>query len=336
MPYELPTRRDVLNHAALGAAAFGTAVWWSPLSAFAKDAPVTEPIPIIDPHQHLWDLSKFKLPWHDVEKGVDLLKKSYVTADYLAATKNVNVVQTVYMEVDVAPEQQNAEADYVIDLCRRNDNPMTGAVISGRPAETKAFAKYMERFADNKFIKGVRQVLHVPGTPAGFCTGAGFMESVKLLGDMGKSYDFCMRSGELLDCVKVVDQCPKTKFVLDHCGNGPVYPKDKAEFSTWHTGLKELAKRPNVVCKISGIVVQAKPNDWKPADLAPAINASLEAFGEDRVMFAGDWPVCLLKSSYEQWVNALKEITKDRTPEFRKKLFHDNALKFYGLPAKKA
>lgn len=330
MPHPLPTRRDVLQQAAAVAAA----AWAAPLAVIAKDAPMTEPIPIIDTHQHLWDLTKFKLPWHDAENDADVLKKSYVTKDYLAATKNVNVVQTVYMEVDVAPEQQDAEADYVLDLCQRNDNPMTGAVISGRPAEHKKFAKYMERFANNAFIKGVRQVLHGGATPAGFCLQPGFVQSVKLLGEMGKRFDLCMRSGELMDGVKLVDQCPKTRFVVDHCGNGPVVPKDKAEFDRWYAGLKELAQRPHVVCKISGIVASAA-KDWKPADLAPVINASLEAFGEDRVMFAGDWPVCLLRASFEQWVNALKEIVKDRSPGFRRKLFHDNAMKFYDLPAKK-
>lgn len=325
------TRRDALQQSA----AVIAAAWAAPLTVFAKDAPVTEPISIIDTHQHLWDLTKFKLPWHEGEEGAPVLKRSYVTKDYLDATRNVNVVQTVYMEVDVAPEQQDAEADYVLDLCQRKDNPMTGAVISGRPADAKKFAKYMDRFAKNKLIKGIRQVLHGPATPAGYCLQPGFVESVKLLGEMDKCFDFCMRSGELMDCVKLVDQCPKTRFVLDHCGNGPVVPKDKAEYSTWHTGLKELAQRKNVVCKISGIVASAAEN-WKPADLAPVINPSLEAFGEDRVMFAGDWPVCLLRSSFERWVNALKEIVKDRSPAFKKKLFHDNALKFYDLPAKKA
>ncbi|MFO0917377.1 MAG: amidohydrolase family protein [Planctomycetaceae bacterium] len=335
MNNNLPTRRDVLKQAATGAA---IAAWSSPLTLLAKDASATEPLPIIDTHQHLWDLSKFTLPWHADAGDDSVLKKNYVTADYLAATKGLNVVQTVYMEVDVAPEQQNAEADYVLDLCQRNDNPMTGAVISGRPASAE-FAKYMERFTGNPFIKGVRQVLHGESTPAGYCLQKPFIESIKLLGEMGKRFDLCMRSGELLDAVKLVDQCPKTKFVLDHCGNGPVAPKaksdqDKADFERWYAGLVELAKRPHVVCKISGIVAGA-PKNWEPADLAAVIYPCLDAFGEDRVMFAGDWPVCLLRASFQQWVAALKEIVQNRSPEFRRKLFHDNALKFYDLPAKK-
>ena len=77
----------------------------------------------IDPHQHLWDMKKFKLAWQKGEETKPL-QRSFVMSDYLEATKGLNVVKTVYMEVDVIPEQQVAEADYVIDLCERGDNPM--------------------------------------------------------------------------------------------------------------------------------------------------------------------------------------------------------------------
>ena len=130
--------------------------------------------PLVDTHQHLWDLTKFRLPWH---KKVPAMAKSHVMSDYFAATADLGsfpgpggqkvpgrVVKTLYMEVDVAPEQQNAEADYVIDLCRRADNPMVGAVISGRPG-SEAFAAYIKRFQDSAYIKGVRQVLHGDDTP---------------------------------------------------------------------------------------------------------------------------------------------------------------------------
>ena len=105
---------------------------------------------------------------------------------------------------------------------------------------------------------------------------------------------------------------------------------DDAARTTWLHGMKELAARPNVMCKVSGIVVTANP-DWKPQDLAPNINETLDTFGEDKVMFAGDWPVCTLRASFAQWVNALKQIVGNRSITFQKKLFHDNAAKFYGI-----
>ena len=94
--------------------------------------------------------------------------------------------------------------------------------------------------------------------------------------------------------------------------------------------MQELAQKPNVICKVSGIIVTAN-KDWKPDDLAQNINFTLDTFGEDRVIFAGDWPVCTLKATFAQWVNALKQIVKDRPVSFQKKLFHDNAAKFYGI-----
>ena len=98
----------------------------------------------------------------------------------------------------------------------------------------------------------------------------------------------------------------------------------------WEQGMKEMAQLSNVVCKVSGIIVTANP-EWKPEDLARNINFTLDTFGEDRVMFAGDWPVCTLRATFSQWVNALKQIVSNRSLEFQKKLFHDNAEAFYGL-----
>src|SRR5205823_6408401 len=135
-----------------------------------------------------------------------------------AATQGLNVVKTVYMEVDVDPTQQVQEAEHVIDLCQRKDNPMVAAVISGRPA-SDGFKAYIEKFKGSPYIKGMRQVLHGDGTPAGYCLQPQFVNSVQLLGDLGMSFDLCLRSGELLDGDKLVAQCPRTRFIVDHCGN---------------------------------------------------------------------------------------------------------------------
>ena len=285
-------------------------------------------LPIIDTHQHLWDLTKFKLPWHKGDETKPL-QRSFVMSDYLEATKGLNVVKTVYMEVDVEPDQQVAEADYVTDLCQRDDNPMAAAVVSGRPG-TPGFEPYIRRLASNKFIKGIRQVLHGDSTSAEFCLQPKFVESIQLLGELGKSFDLCVRPAEVVHAAKLVAQCPKTRFILDHCGNMSVTSTDQALRKKWEQGMQELAQKPNVICKVSGIIVTAN-KDWKPEDLAQNINFTLDTFGEDRVIFAGDWPVCTLRATFAQWVNALKQIVKDRPVSFQKKLFHDNAARFYGI-----
>ncbi len=310
-------RREFLKNAAASVAAA--------CAAAAAPSEETAMLPIVDTHQHLWDLTKFRLPW--LKEG-DVFNKSHVMSDYLKATAGLNVVKSVYMEVDVAPEQQTEEAEYVIGLCRRADNPMAAAVVSGRPA-SDAFPKYISQFKDSAYIKGVRQVLHVDSTPPGYCLDAKFIQGVRLLGDLGKSFDLCMRAKELPDAAKLIDACPGTRFILDHCGNADVRAKDR---SAWQKGMADVAKHKNVVCKVSGIVASAEPGQWTADDLAPIVNHTLTVFGPDRVMFGGDWPVCTKAATYKQWVEALKEIVAERREEDQKKLFYDNAVRFYGLP----
>lgn len=321
------SRRDFITTVAAGAAAstLSTAL---ALQLTAQDQPMPDEMPIIDTHQHLWDTTKFRLDWQQDAEAAPL-RRSFVMSDYLEATKGLNVVKTIYMEVDVAPEQQWDEVAYVTDLCQKGDNPMRAAVVSGRPG-LPGFEAYVRKLATNKNIKGIRQVLHNPTNPAGYCLQPKFVESIQLLGELGLSFDLCVRAGEVVDAAKLVRQCPKTRFILDHCGNMSVTSKDAALRAKWKQGMQEMAALPNVMCKVSGIIVTAN-HEWKPEDLAPNINETLDIFGEDRVMFAGDWPVCTLRATFSQWLGALKQIVKSRPVAFQKKLFHDNAAKFYGV-----
>lgn len=283
-------------------------------------------LPIIDTHQHLWDLTKFKLAWLNDQHP---LHHNFTPIEYADAIKGLNVVKSVYMEVDVVREQQQAEADYVIDLCKSGKTTMVAAVVSGRPASGE-FEKWARQFKGSPYVKGIRQVIHADSTPPGFCLKKEFIKGVQLLGDLGLSYDICIRPNELADAAKLVDECPGTRFILDHCGNGPVKAEDRTK---WKQGMEGLGKKKNLVSKVSGIVAGADKGKWTPDDLAPIVNHTIDCFGWDRVMFGGDWPVCTKAATYAQWVEALKAIVKDRKFEEQKKLFHDNAAKFYGLGA---
>ena len=327
MTSTLSRRREFLSAAGLALSA--AALRWD---ARADDSDSdSDALPILDTHQHLWDLSRFQLAW--IKNDDKVLNRNFLPADYLKAVEGLNVRETIYMEVDVIPSQQVQEAEYAADLSERGEAKMAAAVISGRP-NSDGFAAYLDRFRNNPRIKGIRQVLHGPSTPAGYALDPKFAAGIRELGKRGLSFDLCMRGTELLDGAKLIDQCPKTRFILDHCGNGDVQATPKNR-DLWRKGMDEVAKRPNVVCKISGIVASAKRGAWSPDDLAPLVNHSLDAFGPNRVMFGGDWPVCLLGAeSFGQWVKALREIVKNRPLEDRRKLFYENAVKFYGVAQK--
>jgi predicted TIM-barrel fold metal-dependent hydrolase len=314
-------RRDFLRRLAIATTGLTYSSTLAELSAMENDRPM---IPIVDTHQHLWDLKNFRLSWL---KPDTVLNRSFLPSDYREATEGLNVVKAIYMEVDLDPAQQAAEAEYVIDLCKRGESPTVAGVISGRPA-SDGFKSYITPFKGNRYIKGVRQVLHVTDTPPGYCLSDNFVRGIRLLGELGLSYDLCLRAGELTDGAKLIELCPDTRFILDHCGNPDVQAKDSAQ---WKRGMEAIAKHKRVVCKVSGIVVSAKPNQWTADDLAPFVNFTLETFGPDRVMFGGDWPVCTQTATYKQWVTALQTIVASRSEPDRRKLFHDNAVRFYGL-----
>ena len=296
-------------------------------------------IPLVDTHQHLWDLSNQTLPW--LKGSPDVLNRTYWLAEYAAATQGLNVVQAVYMEVDIHPDQQRQEAETLIGICRKGGSPTIAAVISGRPA-SEDFSEYIRSFRTSPEIKGVRQVLHSEATPKNYCLQPQFRKSMELLGELGLSYDLCMRPEDLGDGLILARSTPGTRFIVDHCGNGDPesFLSDKVRKSPpkhepekWRADISALADCDNVICKISGIIASAPKGVPFVESLAPLINHCLKEFGPDRVVFGGDWPVCLLGATYREWVTTLRAIVADRPIADQKKLFHENARRFYGFPA---
>ena len=308
------------------------------VTALETDAQTPAPTahPIVDTHQHLWDTTRFTLPW--LEGAPETLRHNYLPADYRTATAGLDVQRAVYMEVDVAANQKMAEVEYVVGLGREANNPTRGAVVGGVIAADD-FADYVRRVAAHKpFVKGVRQVLHAPSTPAGTCLGAAFVRGVRLLGENGLSFDLCMRPAELGDAIRLSEQAPDTRFILDHCGNAdPRAFRRGAENpahdpAAWRRSIDGLARRTNVICKISGLINRF-PSGFTADDLAPVVDHCLDAFGADRVVFGGDWPVCLTGGTYRQWVEALRQIVARRPAEDQRKLWADNARRLYRLDA---
>ena len=291
--------------------------------------------PIIDTHQHLWDLSRFRLPWLD---GVEPLNRSFLPADYAAAAEDCGVERTVYMEVDVAPEQIAAEVDHVGQLCADPADLMAASVVSGRPADP-GFADWVGRLRDEPHVRGVRRILHADAPP-GTCLQEAFVDGVRRLGDAGLSFDVCLRPGELDDAVTLSERCPGTLLILDHCGNadpdivaGTAGPEEGPFAHTagqWRDGISALGQRTNVVCKISGIVARVTEG-WSAELLAPTVDHCLDAFPPDRVVFGGDWPVCTLGASLGEWVQALRRIIASRSEEDQRALLHGNAARLYRL-----
>jgi L-fuconolactonase len=292
---------------------------------------VSSSIPIVDTHQHLWDLSKFRLTW--VRPPLD---RSFMMKDYLEASRGLGIVQAVYMEVAVPPSQRREEAQYAIDLCQEPGSLTRAAVVAGQPG-ADGFEPYIRRLRDSPCIKGVRGAF---GSVEQM-TNEQVIRDLHLLGDLGLRFDLNVAPPFLTEAARLVERCPDTRFILDHCGNAdPVAflaPRRAAPRAPqhapqpWRESIGRLAARRNVICKISGLVDNVRDYPLRVEDLAPIIDHCLDAFGPERVVFASDWPVCLLGMPLRDWVGLLQTVVAGRPETAQRKLFHDNAVAFYDL-----
>lgn len=319
-------RRFLLLHtSAMTAAALAPSI-----SAAAEDPRAL----IIDTHQHLWDPALINPPWL---KSAPQIGGKHHLAEYAEATKDLNV-RAVYMEVDVAEADLDAEARHVIGLCEDKTTHTLAATLGGRP-DAASFADYVARHAASGKMRGVRQVLHGASTKPGHCLKEEFVAGIRLLGEKGLHFDLCMRPKELRDGVALAKRCPETRFVIDHCGNADVkafHPRlasgsaPEHEVDDWKSAMEELATLPNTMCKISGIIARL-PAGAAVETLAPIVNHCLDTFGPERVVFGGDWPVCLLGGTFRQWVDGLTEMLSQRPMNEQRALWSGNAVKFYRL-----
>ena len=180
---------------------------------------------------------------------------------------------------------------------------MRGAISSCRP-EDDGFPAFLERQLANPFVKGFRRVLHV--VPDEVSEQATFRDNLRRLAGAGRPFDLCVRPDQIDKAIALADLAPGVQFVLDHCGVPAI--KDRAEHP-WREKIAEIAQRPNVAVKISGVVAYADPAAWTVDDIRPYVEHAIASFGWDRVVWGSDWPVCTLTASLSIWMAATHAIT---------------------------
>ncbi|MDZ5454295.1 amidohydrolase family protein [Labrys sp. ZIDIC5] len=279
--------------------------------------------PIIDSHVHLLDPARLGYAWAE---GITGLRSKAVPADVFAAAKPVEIERFVFVEVDVDAGQHLDEAAWVAELAAAE--PRLGAMVASLPLEKgMAVQADLERLRQHKALRGIRRLIQGQADPE-FCLQPGFLAGLKLLARHDLSFDICILHHQLPNVIRMVQQCPDVRFVLDHIGK----PAIKAgEMEPWRADLKRLAALPNVHCKISGVCTEADHRSWTRQEITPYVEHALESFGFERVMFGSDWHVLELAGTYPDWVHVVDEIVHDCSPSERRKLFRDNAAAFYRL-----
>ncbi|MGE3872230.1 MAG: amidohydrolase [Parvibaculaceae bacterium] len=279
--------------------------------------------PIVDAHVHLCDPSRFGYGWM---KNAPSLARLVLPADLTKAAAPVEIDRFVFVEVDVDFPQHLGEAEWISGLALA-DKRLAGMVAALPLERGKAIEPELDRLRGNKMLRAIRRLIQNQSDPD-FCIRPDFIAGLGLLGRHDLAFDICILHHQMPSVIKMVRQCPEVRFVLDHIGK----PGIKAGiFDPWRGHLKELARLPNVHCKISGVITEADHKDWTREELKPYIAHAIDAFGFDRVMYGSDWHVLELAGSYPDWVDIVDWVVEGASADEKRKLFRDNATDFYRL-----
>lgn len=278
---------------------------------------------IIDTHLHLIDRAALNYPWL---ADVPRLNQDFLYETYAREARRVGITAALHMEVDVAPNEILQETEVVGGLARRDNSLIKGLISACRP-EDPAFPALVEELTDNSLAKGFRRVLHV--VPDEVSTTALFRDNIRRLSGTRFTFDLCTLPHQIPIALELIDLAPDVHFILDHCGVPDIAGDGLA---AWKPLVAEVARRPNVTAKISGVVAYAQEENWTVETLRPYVEHTITSFGWDRVVWGSDWPVCTLTSSLSNWVAATHALIAGATPDERAKLLSGNARRIWSLP----
>jgi predicted TIM-barrel fold metal-dependent hydrolase len=277
---------------------------------------------IIDTHLHLIDLSALRYPWLG---GAPALNRDFPHEEYATQARRAGIEAALHMEVDVDPADIEAETSHVKAQSLQAGSLLLGAIAACRPEEG-GFARYLEVQLADPFVKGFRRVLHV--MPDELSDSAVFRENIKRLSGTGLTFDLVVMPHQIPRAIALADLAPDVQFVLDHCGVPDI--KGGVEHP-WRKHMTEIARRPNVIGKISGVVAYADAGTWSVESLRPYVEHTIGSFGWDRVVWGSDWPVCTLGGGLATWVAATHALIAAASPDERMKLLSGNARRMWKL-----
>ena len=277
---------------------------------------------IVDTHLHVIDPSVMDYPWL---ADVPALNRPWSYETYALEARRAGITRTLHMEVDVAPAHIGRENENVAKLASLPDSLIVGAIAACRP-EHDGFAAYLESLRPNPLVKGLRRILHV--MPDDLSEQPLFRENIARVTGTGLTFDLCVLPRQMPQAMALVDLAPDVTFVLDHCG----VPDIKGDARhPWHENMVEMARRPNVIAKISGVVAYADPETWIAETLRPWVEHTIACFGWDRVVWGSDWPVCTPGGGLMHWVAATHALIDGASEDEKRKLLSANAIRLWGL-----
>jgi L-fuconolactonase len=272
----------------------------------------------VDAHQHYWRFDAVRDSWITPELGV--LRRDFLPADAEPLLRAARIDAVVAVQAD----QSVTETEFLLSLAERHD--FIRGVVGWIDLRAPDLADQLDTWRGRERLKGFRHVAQAEADD--FLSRPEIVAGVALLGERNYTYDVLVYPRQLAAAARLVEQCAGVRFILDHCAKPPIANGDMAP---WRDGFERLASFPNVACKLSGLVTEARWQAWTDADLRPVLDAALDAFGPERLMFASDWPVCSLAAEYHRVVDTVSEWSRQLTAAERGQVLGGTAQRVYGL-----
>lgn len=271
----------------------------------------------IDSHHHLWHYTPEEFDW--IGDDMAALRRDFLLPQLRAELATAGVDGTVAVQA----RQSIEETDFLWACAEEDGSPILG-IVGWLPIADEAFPGLLDLYSDR--LCGLRHV--VQGEAPGFLDGEAFNRGIRSMLGSGLVYDVLIYARQLDEATRFVDRHPEQAFVLDHIAKPDMRG---GGFDAWACGFRELSKRPNVTCKLSGMVTETDWMRWSVDELTPYFETALESFGAARLMIGTDWPVLIVGCTYAHWWHTVEGWTSSLTPEEQAALLGGNAQRVYHL-----
>jgi len=274
----------------------------------------------IDSNHHLWAINDTDYVW--MTDAHATIRRDFLSPELNAVLAESSIDATVAVQA----RQITEETEFLLTIA--DANPRILGVVGWVPLCENGGEPWLEKFAAHPKLRGVRHVVH-DEPDDDFILREDFNVGIRNLAKHNLLYDILIFWKHLPQTIRFVDMHPDQAFVVDHIAK-PRITRDAFD-TEWATGIRQLAEREHVSCKISGMITEVRDAEWDTELLRPYFETILEAFGPQRLMFGSDWPVCQLRGTYKQWTQTVTELLAPLSPDEQSAIWGGNAARIYGL-----
>jgi len=277
----------------------------------------------IDSHQHFWVFNEKEYGWMD--NTMQSIRINQLPPHLNKELQKIGFDGSIAVQA----RQSIEETEWLLWLSDQFD--YIKGVVGWVDLQSPKVDEQLDKYSKHAKLVGVRHVIHDEPNDD-FMLGKNFLNGIRLLEKYKLAYDILIFPKHLPNTLKFVEQFPNQTFILDHIAKPLI--KDKI-ISPWKEDMEQLAKFPNVYCKVSGMVTEANWNEWTKNDFKPYLDVVFDAFGADRVMIGSDWPVCKVAAEYKQVMDIVLEYIQPFSIQDKNKIIGENAIKAYHLKLQK-